>query len=468
VSRDDGGNWSNVTSKVSGLGKNTYVSRVAPSRFDEATVYATFDGHRLNDFSTYVYVSNDYGQNWKSIAGDLPKGQVVRTITEDLKNPAVLYLGTESGLFVTFDSGKQWMRVKANLPTVPIYEITLHPRDNAMILATHGRSIWILDDMTPLQQFAKARSTDAHMFDIRPATQMNSAGDRSRDFEGDMQFLGKNSDIGAAFTYYLKSPAKKLTLTVKDASGSVVRELAGDDVKDKTAAGINTVIWNLRVKPLPRPRAPQVGGAGGGGGFGGGGLDGPFVLPGTYQVSLRVDDKEVATNSFTVQGDPEIQISAEDRKIWFDTANQLHGLQKTMNEAFDRLNEVNEKIKAIQQALKDNASAPAAIKTRVEDFAKKFEPVGRRFGVGAENPFETGNFERLNENLRFRFGGLKGGIMGSTSRPTDTQMRQATEIRPVLDKAVQEANALINALPALLKELADAGIYPAPVKPIGQ
>jgi hypothetical protein len=362
------------------------------------------------------------------------------------------------------------MRVKANLPTVPIYEITLHPRDNAMILATHGRSIWILDDMTPLQQFAKARGAEAHMFDIRPATEMNAAGDRSRDFEGDMQFLGKNSDVGAAFTYYLKSPAKKLTLTVKDTSGNVVRELAGEDVKDKNAAGINTVIWNLRVKPLPRPR-PQAGaaaGGGGGGGFFGAGLDGPFVIPGTYQVTLRIEDKDAATGSFIVEGDPEIQISAEDRKVWFDTALRLHGLQKTMNEAADRLNEVNDKIKAIQQALKDNASAPAAMKTKVEDFAKKFEPVGRRFGVGAENPFETGNFERLNENLRFRFGGLKGGIMGSTSRPTDTQMRQATEIGPVLDKAVKEANVLINALPALLKELADAGIYPAPVKPIGQ
>jgi len=283
-----------------------------------------------------------------------------------------------------------------------------------------------------------------------------------------MQFLGKNSDVGAAFTYYLKSPAKKLTLTVKDASGSVVRELAGEDVKDKNALGINTVIWNLRVKPLPRPRGPQGGPGGGGGGFGGGGLDGPFVLPGTYQVSLKVEDKEVATGSFTVQGDPEIQISDADRKIWFDTANQLHALQKTMNEAADRLNEVNDKIKAIQQALKDNASAPATMKTKVEDSTKKFQPVGRRFGIAAENPFETGNFERINENLRFRFGGLKGGIMGSTSKPTETQMRQATEIRPVLEKAVQEANVVINALPALLKELADAGIYPAPVKPIAQ
>jgi photosystem II stability/assembly factor-like uncharacterized protein len=468
VSRDDGANWTNVTSKVPDLGKNAYVSRVAPSRFDEATVYATFDGHRLNDFNAYVYASTDYGQNWKSIAGDLPKGQVARTITEDLKNPDVLYLGTETGLFVTFDRGKHWLRVKANLPTVPIYEITLHPRDNAMILATHGRSIWILDDLTPLQQFAKARGTEAHLFDIRPATQMNLAGDRSREFEGDMQFLGKIADAGAAFTYYLKTPAKNLSLTVKDAGGSVVRELTGDSVKDKTAAGINTVVWDLRVDPLPRPRAPQGGGGGGGGGFGGGGLDGPFVLPGSYQVTLKVDGKEVAANSFTVQGDPEIQISAEDRKAAFEAAKELHRLQKTLNQAAERVGELNEKIRAMQQALKDNASAPAALKTKVEDFAKRFEPVGRRFGVGAQNPFETGNFERANENLRFRFGGLKGGIMGSTSKPTETQTRQIGEIRPLLDKAVQDANALINDLPALLKEMADAGIYPVPVKPIGQ
>src|SRR5262249_9226639 len=155
----------------------------------------------------------------------------VRTITEDLRNPDVLYLGTESGLFITFDRGKQWQRVKANLPTVPIYEITLHPRDNSMILATHGRSIWILDDMKALQQFARARTADVHLFDIRPATQWSLSGDRSRDFEGDMQFLGKNPDLGAAFTYYLKSPAKNLTLTVKDAAGNVVREFSGDKVK---------------------------------------------------------------------------------------------------------------------------------------------------------------------------------------------------------------------------------------------
>ncbi len=465
VSRDDGGSWANVTAKIPGLAANTYVSKLAPSRFDESTVYATFDGHRLNNFNTYVYVSRDYGQSWQSIAGDLPKGQVARTITEDLQNPEALYLGTESGLFASFDRGKQWHRVKGNLPTVPIYEITLHPRDNAMILATHGRSIWILDDMTPLQQFAKARESDAYLFGSRPALQWSLAGDRSRDFEGDMQFLGKNPDVGAAITYYLKSPAKNLAITVKDAAGNVVREFSGDKVKDKTAAGINTLVWDLRVEPLPQPRAGQ---GGGGGFFGGGGLAGPFVMPGAYQVMLKVDGRDAATQNVTVQGDPEIVISEEERRAWYEASMDLHKMQKTVNDAAEKVTILNDRIKAMQQAIKESANAPAPLKAKVEELAKKFAPVGRRFGIGEGNPFETGNFDRINENLRFRVGGLKGSIMSSTSRPTETQARQLPEARALLEKTVQETNALLAELSAVSKEMAESGIYPASVKPIGQ
>ena len=421
------------------LPANTYVSSSSPSRFDEATVYATFDGHRLNDFNTYVYASTDYGQTWQSIAGDLPKGEVARTITEDLRNPDVLYLGTERGLFVTFDSGKQWMRVKANLPTVPIYEITLHPRDNAMILATHGRSIWILDDLTPFQQFAMARSKDAFLFDVRAATQMNPAGDRTRDFEGDMQFLGKNPDVGASFNYFLKTPAKSLSLVVKDSSGKVVRELSGDALKDKTDAGVNTALWDLRVEPLPQPRIQQQGpgGGGGGGGFGGGGLNGPFVLPGQYQVTLRVDGKEVATNTFTVQGDPEITIAEADRRAAFDAAMELHRMQRTFNEASDSVGALNQRLTAMQQAVKDNKDAPAALKTRVEEFAKKFQPVGRQFGVGMQRPARDRRFRGFARALRSRIGQLKNGVMASTSRPTETQSRLIPEVRAAMEKAIQ-------------------------------
>ena len=150
VSRDAGKTWSNVTAKIPGLPKGPSVSRVAPSRFAEGTVYATFDGHGANDFAPHVYASTDFGASWRSIAGDLPKGEVARTLTEDLVNADVLYLGTETGLWFTADRGAHWVKVTASLPTVPVYEITLQPRDNAMILATHGRSVWILDDLDAL------------------------------------------------------------------------------------------------------------------------------------------------------------------------------------------------------------------------------------------------------------------------------------------------------------------------------
>ncbi|HEX6974409.1 MAG TPA: hypothetical protein VF147_08410, partial [Vicinamibacterales bacterium] len=158
VSRDAGKTWTNVASKIPDAPKGGFVSEVVPSRFDEGTVYVTFDDHRQNNFDSYVYVSKDYGQTFTSLASTL-KGEVVKTLTEDLKNPDVLYVGTETGLFASIDRGRTWNRLKGNFPTVRVDEITLHPRDNAMIVATHGRAIWILDHLEPIQEYAAAQQT---------------------------------------------------------------------------------------------------------------------------------------------------------------------------------------------------------------------------------------------------------------------------------------------------------------------
>jgi photosystem II stability/assembly factor-like uncharacterized protein len=464
VSRDDGANWKNITSKVPGLPPNTYVSRVAPSRFDEATVYATFDGHRLNEFGTYVYVSTDYGETWRSLASNLPKGQVARTITEDLKNPDVLYLGTESGLFVTLDRGKSWTRVKANLPTVPVYEITLHPRDNAMLLATHGRSVWILDDLTPFQQFAKVQSADACLFEPRPATQRRPSSERMREFEGDMKFLGKNPDEGATFTYHLKAAAKNLSLKVTDQSGAVVREYSGDKVKGKTEAGFNSVAWDLRVEPLPPLPGQQPGG--GGGGFFGGGSQGPYVLPGTYKVTLTVDGREAGASTFTVQGDPEIQLADADRRKLYETSMSLHQMHRKLNEAIASVTMLNEQVTMLEKMAKENPNLPASIKSAIEDFAKKLSPVKMKFGIGiGPEVFASGDFSRL-ENVRFQLPGLKGGVMASTSLPTETQMRMTGEMQTRLNQAIDEANVLISSLTALYKQMAESSVYPSMQKPV--
>ena len=140
----DGRHWTNVVGNVPGLPKGTYVSRVVASRAGEGTAFATFDGHRMGDFNVYVYETNDYGKTWRSIAANLPKnGGIVHVIREHPRNPNLLFVGTEFGLFASYDRGGHWMQIKQNLPTVPVDDILIHPRDNDLILATHGRSIWV-------------------------------------------------------------------------------------------------------------------------------------------------------------------------------------------------------------------------------------------------------------------------------------------------------------------------------------
>jgi photosystem II stability/assembly factor-like uncharacterized protein len=201
MSRDGGQTWTNISGQFSGLPRHTYVSRVAASAFDENIAYVAFDGHREDDYAPYVYATGDAGRTWRPIGTSLPGGQSIRCITEDPRNGDVLYVGTEFGIFVTLDRGAHWLRLRGGLPTVPVAEITIHPRDNDMLVATHGRSIWILDDLSPIQHAAAALATDATLFEARPAmTFFDSPEDRPR-WLGDRPFWGKNPPFGAALTF---------------------------------------------------------------------------------------------------------------------------------------------------------------------------------------------------------------------------------------------------------------------------
>jgi len=454
VSLDAGESWTNATDQISGLPKGTYVSRLAPSQFEDGTVYAAFDGHRLNDFGTYVYASTDFGKSWRSIAGDLPKGEVARTVTEDLRNPDVLYLGTERGLFVSLDRGRRWTRLKAGLPTVPIYEITLHPRENDMILATHGRGIWILDDLTPFQQYAKAAGSDTFFFETPAAIQRNAAGDRMKEFEGDRQFLGRNPEPGALFAYCLREKAKEVKLSVHDSAGNLVREIEGDAVKDKASAGVNVVHWDLRLPPLPAVKGQPSGPA-----FFGPGLNGPFVLPGTYQAKLSVAGKEVASTQVSVLGDPEISMSDSDRRAWFETARELYDLNRGANETASAVVEVHEQLSRAQEALKKDAPEP--VRSAADELAKQVETLRKRFGVTGAPGFGDDR-----ENLRGRISQLRGAVMGATALPTEAQSRMVGELKTALPKAVEDANAAVTRLRVLFKEMVDRKLYPAGLEPV--
>ncbi len=296
VSRDSGMTFTEVGKAMPGLPANHqyWISRIEASHFDAGTAYVSVDGHRSDDIKPYLFVTRDYGQSWQSIAGNLPARGNVQVVREDPKSKDLLYAGTELGLYVSLDGGKQWQRFMNNLPTARVDDILVHPRDNDLIVATHARSLWIADDISPLQQMASAGSQDAVLFDIRPAVAYLSDRQRGQQTGGQKAFVGENPPRGTMISYYLKSAASgDVKITIADATGRLIRTLDG-----KKDQGINRVNWNLAPQP-----ADGRGGAGGfGGGFGAGRGALATVDPGTYIVTLSVNGKTM-TKPLTVLQD---------------------------------------------------------------------------------------------------------------------------------------------------------------------
>jgi len=286
VSRDGGLTFTEVGKNLPGLPKDNlfWISRIDASHFDQATAYVAVDGHRSDDLKPYVFVTRNYGQSFESIANNLPSYGNVQVIREDPKNRNLLYVGTEFGLFVSLDAGKSWKRFMTNYPTVRTDDILVHPRDNDLIVATHGRSVWILDDITALQQLTpEVQNEDAHLFDVRPAVAYLNDQQRGAQTGGQKVFVGENAPRGTYISYYLKAAAGgDVKLSIADVNGRVIRNIDGTK-----QAGVNRVLWNLAANP------PAQGdqGRGGGGGGGRGGF-GQAVEAGTYVVTLSVGGKE--------------------------------------------------------------------------------------------------------------------------------------------------------------------------------
>ena len=256
-----------------------------------------------DDYDNYLYASVDGGQTSARSATACP-GQVVMTVAEDPKNPAVLYAGTEFGLFVSTDRGGTGTR-RSGLPTVPIHEIVFHPRENDMILATHGRSIWILDDATPIQQSAEAMAPSVPLRLRRPAMQFNPANDRG--FVTDAPFRGKNPTFGVPISYYLKGdvPSANVALRISDAAGNRgAHAQRGTTCAMRPRPASIACYWDFRYQPLPAPAAAAGRWRWRGGGFGGGGgNNGRSSCPVTTASRCVVNGKDIATKPLRVAGD---------------------------------------------------------------------------------------------------------------------------------------------------------------------
>ena len=247
VTRNGGAAWTNVRPNIKGVPPGTWCSRVEASRFDEGTCYVTFDGHRSDDFRPYVFKTTDFGKTWKPASAGIPDGQPVYVVREDLVNKDLLFLGTEFGVFFSRDAGASWSSLKRNMPTVACHDLVIHPREHDLVAATHGRGLWILDDITALRKATDAVvGQDAHLFEVgKPGTRWLRV-QRGGYGRGDLFFKGENPPDGALVHYFLKAaPAAAATLEISDPTGTAKTTYILDDAK----AGINRLAWDLRFDP---------------------------------------------------------------------------------------------------------------------------------------------------------------------------------------------------------------------------
>ena len=247
VTRDGGVTWTNVRQSIPGIPNEIWVSRVEASHFDEATAYVTFDGHWVDDTAPYVFKTTDFGTSWLDISSNIPRenpGNTIHTIVEDFVNQNLLFIGTEFGVFGSTDGGDSWSPFMTDLPPVAVHDLVIHPRDTDLVAGTHGRSIWIADDITPLQQMTDAvLSADVHLFENRIATKwLNLSKGRIQSY---FKFRGVNPPSGAAIHFYLRSAPR-------DSVRIVIEDVFSDRRRTYTvagAAGINRVRWDMEFLP---------------------------------------------------------------------------------------------------------------------------------------------------------------------------------------------------------------------------
>ena len=423
VSQDGGTSWQEVAGLIPGLPEGTYVSRVQASYHADTRVYATMDGHRSDDYSVYVYVSEDSGDSWRSLASNIPDGHTMNVIREHPRNENLLVLGGEFGAYITINRGGEWHQIKGAVPTVPVDDIAIHSRDNDLILGTHGRSIWVLDDMTPLEKLSEGvLASDLHLFDVRDAVGYRINNHKGN--TGHKMFIAPNPPEGALIHYFLNDEVDgedAVEVTIRDGAGEVIRTFDGSG-----SVGLNRVNWDLRHEP-PVPLTGQ-------GGFGGP-PPGPRALPGIYGVQVTVGGRQVTT-SVEVSDDPRINISDADRRSQQDAMLRLGNLIARLTEAHQMAESLQTQLGSLAESLED-AEVPASVASLVESARERVDDLERELarggGFGGARP----------RPLYSRMTRIYGSLNSYTEGPSALQLEQIELYGQELNRLVEELDQLI-------------------------
>ena len=435
VTRDGGKTWTNVVGNVPGLPKHTWVSFVEASPHDPAAAFATFDGHRTGDMATWVFATSDYGQTWRRLAASGVDGYAF-VVRQDLERPGLLFLGTELGLWVSIDEGATWARFDGGLPRVAVHDLEIHPRDGDLIIGTHGRGVWILDDLAPLRALTpQVLESDFALLPGQPGVM--AMGGTLQDFASDADYFGPNPPEAAPIFYYLKKRhvLGALEVEVFDAEGKLVTKLPGS-----MRVGVNQVAWPMRLKAPKLPPGNSLVPA----------FVGPRLPEGTYRYVVHRGE-ETSEGTVTLVADPRSPHSAEDRQLQQRTALALYRHLEDLSYVADTLVDLRDQAKA------RGAAAGGSLGKRLNAWADELE--GLRKTMVATHPAGWLSGE---EQLREQLGNLYGAVMGYEGRPTTSQLERIEVLASDLGRRQGEFGKLTaeSRLAALNRDLAGRKLEP--------
>jgi photosystem II stability/assembly factor-like uncharacterized protein len=435
ITTDGGKTWAKVNQNIKGVPAQTWVSSIEPSKYDKNILYATFDNHMYGDMNTYCAKSTDMGKTWKLLnTVDLHAGYAHR-IKEDIINRNLLFMGCEFGLYVSFDGGDNWAQMNAKIPNCAVRDIMIHPKTNDLVLATHGRGILIVDDISPLRQLTpQVLDAELTILNTRPTPVTN--GHWGGAFPSAGGFVGPNSPETCPIIYYLKDRVTTgdLKVEVFDKDGKSLGPVPATKRK-----GINKINWSMRTKPPRTAKGVRLDYAG---------FFGPLVEPGTYTVRITKGDKTFS-GTVTLAKDPISQHSDEDIAIQRKSAKQLYEMSEELAYFNQQVLNQIDSSKAMLAAMKD-----ASLKKSLQAYADKLEKIRKELIATKEGQSITGE-----ERIREKLSELYGQVVGYDGRPTDSQLQRIDGLQFDIKKQKDIADALWkNDLPKVNAQLKSAKV----------
>ena len=431
VTADGGKTWTNVVKNIPGLPTATWCSYVEPGRFDKNRLYVTFDGHRSGDKTPWVFTSGDLGKTWKALADTTIKSYC-HVIKEDLVNPGLLFLGTEAGLYISVNGGTSWARFKGNIPNVPVMDMLVHPREQSLVIATHGRGIMIIDDLTPLRKLSDEVLGSELTF-LKTRDYIIRESSFSQGWTGDDQYSGQVPKEAAQIVYFQKKRHVfgEMYMEIWDSSNKMIKKLPAG-----TRKGINVVYWTIRMKPPKVPVSPQIEGSS---------MIGPNYPAGEYTVKLY-KGSQVYDTKIRLLFDPASTHPVADQEVRQNALMQAYHTLET-------LAWLDRQAITVRNAAKDRSKdVPKSLARKLHETELLMDSLHLKMVVVTEG--KVVNEERLREKIGF----LYGSIMNYKGKPTDSQLNGLAS----LVKEVDQINTVISAfrekeLPLLNAALVKSG-----------